>query len=56
MTFQETIPGLGDRAVRLPKMGLNVLPGETLVRVIVGPVPDAKAKTIEIAREVLKKL
>jgi hypothetical protein len=56
MTFQETIPGLGDRAIRLPKMGLNVLQGEILVRVITGPIPDAKAKTIEIARAVLKKL
>jgi len=56
MTFQETIPGLGDRAVRLPKLGLNVLQGETLVRVVAGPVPHAKEKTIEIARVVLKKL
>lgn len=50
------IPGLGDQAVRLPKLGLNVLQGDTIVRVVAGPIPDADAKTIEIARTVLKRL
>ena len=50
------IKGLGDQAVRIPKLGLNVLQGETIVRVIPGPIPDADAKTIDIARVVLKKL
>ncbi len=50
------IPGLGDQAVRMPKLGLNVLQGENIVRIIAGPVPDADAKTIEIARAVLPKI
>ncbi len=49
------ISGLGDRAVRMPKLGLNVLKGEVLVRIIPGPVPDADAKTIAVARTVLGK-
>jgi hypothetical protein len=49
------ISGLGDRALRMPKLGLNVLKGEVLVRIIPGPVPDADAKTIAVARAVLGK-
>ena len=56
MTFGAEIKGLGDEAVRMPKLGLNVLEGDTLIRVIPGPVPAADAKTIDVARAVLKKL
>jgi hypothetical protein len=54
--FGVNIPGLGDRAIRLPKLGLNVLQGELLVRVIPGPIPDANRKTTAIARTVLGRL
>jgi len=47
------VPGLGDDAIRLSKLGLNVRKGDDLLRIIAGPVPDADAKTIEIARTVL---
>ena len=50
------IPGLGDRALRLPKLGLNVLKGEVLIRIVPGPVPDAETKSINVARAVLAKL
>lgn len=50
------VPGLGDRAVRVPQLGLNVLKGETLIRIIPGPLPEANAKTIDVARAVLEKL
>lgn len=52
----QEIPGLGDRAIWLRKLGLNVLKGGLLIRVIAGPVPDPDAKSIEVARAVLKKL
>ncbi len=54
--FGADIPGLGDRAVRLANLGLNVLQGNTLIRLIAGPVPDANTKTIIIARTILPKL
>jgi len=54
--FGVNIPGLGDRAIRLPKLGLNVLQGELLVRVIPGPIPDADSKTTAIARTILGRL
>ena len=50
------IKGLGDQAVRVPKLGLNVLQGDTIIRIIAGPVPDADAKSIDLARLVLKRL
>jgi hypothetical protein len=50
------ITGLGDQAVRLPKLGLHVLQGDTVIGVLAGPVPGADAKTIDIARLVLKRL
>jgi hypothetical protein len=50
------IKGLGDQAVRLPKLGLHVLQGDTVIGIIAGPVPGADAKTIDIARLVLKRL
>jgi hypothetical protein len=56
MTFGSEVPNLGDKAVRLPKLGLNVLQGEILIRVIPGPFPDANAKTIDVARTVLPRI
>lgn len=54
--FGADIPGLGDRAVRLANLGLNVLQGNTLIRLVPGPVPDANTKAIAIARAILPKL
>ncbi len=54
--FGEDIAGLGDRAVRMPPLGLNVLQGEILVRIVPGPVPGGDAKSIEIARTILREL
>ena len=54
--FGADIPGLGDRAVRLANLGLNVLQGNTLIRLIPGPIPDANDKAIAIARAILPKL
>ena len=50
------IPGLGDRAIRLQRLGLNVLKGDLLVRIMAGPVPDPDPKTVAVARAVLNKL
>lgn len=50
------VKGLGDQAVQLPKLGLHVLQGDTVIGFLAGPVPDADSKTIEIARLVLKRL
>ncbi len=54
--FGADIPGLGDRAVRLANLGLNVLQGNTLIRLVAGPVPGANDKTVAIARTILPKL
>jgi hypothetical protein len=54
--FGADIPGLGDRAVRLANLGLNVLQGDTLIRLMPGPVPDANEKSVAIARSILPKL
>lgn len=54
--FGADIPSLGDRAVRLANLGLNVLQGNTLIRLVAGPVPDANNKTVAIARAILPKL
>jgi hypothetical protein len=51
--FGAQIKGLGDQAVRLPKLGLNVLQGDTVIGLIPGPIPGADSKTIAIARLVL---
>jgi hypothetical protein len=56
LNISTEIPGLGDRAIRMPKMGLNVLKGGVLLRIMPGPLPDADAKTIAVARAALKKL
>ena len=54
--FGTEVSGLGDRAVRIPPLGLNVLQGNALIRLIPGPVPDANEKSIAIARAILPKL
>jgi hypothetical protein len=54
--FGAPIKGLGDQAVRVPKLGLNVLQGDSIIRIIAGPVPDADAKSIDLARLVLRRL
>jgi hypothetical protein len=50
------IPNLGDRAIRLGNLGLNVLKGDTIIRIVPGPVPNANDKSILVAREVLPRL
>jgi len=50
------IPNLGDRAIRLGPLGLNVLKGDTVIRIVVGPVPDANNKAETIARAVLPRI
>jgi hypothetical protein len=50
------IPNLGDRAIRLGPVGLNVLKGDAVIRIVMGPVPDANEKTIAIARAVLPRI
>jgi hypothetical protein len=50
------VPNLGDRAIRLGNLGLNVLKGDVIVRIVPGPVPDANEKSILVAREVLPRL
>lgn len=56
LSFGADIPGLGDSAIRIPKLGLNVLQGGVLIRIIPGPFPDADTKTIAVARAVLPKI
>jgi hypothetical protein len=50
------IPNLGDRAIRLGPLGLNVLKGDTVIRIVVGPVPGANDKSVAIARAVLPRI
>jgi len=50
------VPNLGDHARRMVPLGLNVLKGNTIIRIIPGPIPDADAKTIAVARAVLDRL
>jgi hypothetical protein len=52
----EEIPGLGDRSIRLANMGLNVLKGDTLVRILPGPVPGANRKCVALARVMLPRM
>ncbi|HEX3879486.1 MAG TPA: hypothetical protein VHW24_21030 [Bryobacteraceae bacterium] len=49
----EEIPGLGDRAVRFANLGLNVMKGNTIIRIVAGPIPDPDNKTTAIARALL---
>jgi hypothetical protein len=50
------IPNLGDRAIRLANLGLNVLKGDALIRIVPGPVPDSNGKAIALARAILPKV
>jgi hypothetical protein len=50
------IPDLGDRAIRLGNLGLNVLKGNTIIRIIPGAIPDGREKSVLVAREILPKL
>ena len=50
------IPNLGDRAIRLGPLGLNVLKGDTVIRIVMGPVPGANDKSVVIARAVLPRI
>jgi hypothetical protein len=54
--FGTEVQGVGDKAVRLPKLGLAVLKGDALLHVIIGPVPDADARSIAVAKEVLPRI
>jgi hypothetical protein len=56
LSFGTDIPGLGDKAIRIPKLGLNVLEGGVLIRIILGPIPGVDEKTIAVARAVLPKI
>jgi len=50
------IPNLGDRAIRLGNLGLNVLKGDAIIRIVPGPVPSANDKVIAVARAVLPRV
>jgi len=50
------IPDLGDRAIQLANLGLNVLQGDLLLRIVPGPVPKAHERSIDVAREILPRL
>jgi hypothetical protein len=52
----EEIPGLGDRSIRLGNLGLNVLKGDTLIRILPGPVPGANQKCVALARTMLPRM
>jgi hypothetical protein len=51
-------PGLAERLARqgLGPLGLNILKGDTVIRIIVGPVPHANEKSVAIARAVLPRI
>jgi hypothetical protein len=48
--------GIGRSGGPCSKLGLNVLQRDTFIHIIAGPVPDADAKSIDLARLVLKRL
>lgn len=50
------IPNLGDRAIRLGNLGLNVLKGKAFLRILVGPVPGANDKAVAVARAILPRM
>ena len=56
ITVGGDVPGLGESGGACTKLGLNVLKREVLIRIIPGPVPDADAKTIEVAKLMLGKI
>ncbi len=47
------VPNLGDRAIQAAGLGLNVLKGDSLMRIIVAPMPGANEKAIALARALL---
>jgi len=49
----EEISGLGDRAVRFANLGLNVMKGRLVIRILAGPIPDPDAKTVAVAKALL---
>jgi hypothetical protein len=51
-----SVTGLGDQAMWIPKSGLLVLKGDTLLEVNPGLFPDYNPKAIAVARAVLPKL
>jgi hypothetical protein len=52
----QEVPNLGDRAIRLANLGLNVLKGEAMLRVVPGPVPARDEKEIAIAQKILPRI
>lgn len=50
------VPNLGDRAIRLGNLGLNVLKGDGFLRVLVGPVPGANDKAVAVARAIVPRM
>jgi hypothetical protein len=52
----DDIPNLGDRAIRLANLGLNVLKGNVLIRIVPGPVPGANEKAVALARVIVPRL
>ena len=44
------VPNLGDKALRLANLGLSVLKGDAMIRVVPGPFPDPDGKSIAVAR------
>lgn len=50
------VPNLGDRALRLANLGLNVLKGEAMIRIVPGPLPDPDAASIAVARTALGRI
>jgi len=52
----EEIPDLGDRSIRFANLGLNVLKGDTLIRILPGPVPNANRKCVALARTMLPRM
>ena len=50
---KEEVPNLGDRAERFANLGLNVLKGNTVIRVVPLAIPDAEQKAEAVARAIL---
>lgn len=52
----QEIPNLGDRAVRVGNLGLNVLKGNTMLTIHLGAVPNPHAKDIAVAQAILPRI
>ena len=52
----QEIPNLGDRAIRVGNLGLNVLKGNAMLTIHIGPVPGASIKDIAIAQAILPRI